>query len=156
MPDKKTNPSQNDFNNDLSVPLDQKAEFVQLRAKGLSFRKIAERLSVPKSTLFRWSKELNAQVSNQRAVEFEALCEEYLVCRQHRVKVLATQLHEVMQEILNRDLTSIPTWRLYQIQARLGRELKNETEEVILTSETPLDPLESLAQALRKKEKWQA
>lgn len=135
---------------------DKKQQFITLRAKGLSLRKIADRLSVSRSTLFRWSKELNVEVSNQRAVEFEALCEEYLVCRQHRVKVLATQLHEVMQEILNRDLTAIPTWRLYQIQARLGRELKGETEDVILTSEKPIDPLESLAESLRKKEKWNA
>ena len=139
-----------------ATPTGQKAAFVHLRAQGLSFRKIADRLGVPRSTLFRWSKELSVQISNHRAVEFEALCEEYLVCKQHRIKVLATQLHEVMQEILNRDLSSIPTWRLFQVQAKLSHDLILESEQFTLTNEEPLSPLQTAMQSLNKKQTWKA
>lgn len=132
----------------------KKADFIRLRAQGLSFRKISEHLGIAKSTLFEWSKELAVRISNQRTVEFEALCEEYLVCKQHRVKVLATQLNQVMQEILNRDLSSIPTWRLFGVQARLSHDLLMESEQFTLISEEPMTPLETLQNSMNKRQTW--
>ena len=50
-----------------------KADFVQLRAKGLPYVRIAERLGVAKSTLANWNAELEAQIASARAMELEAL-----------------------------------------------------------------------------------
>ena len=42
--------------------IEEKQRFVELRAKGLSFERIAEELKVSKPTLIKWSEELFHEV----------------------------------------------------------------------------------------------
>jgi len=44
-----------------------KTEFVQLRAKGYPYIRIAERLGVAKSTLANWNADLEAEIATARA-----------------------------------------------------------------------------------------
>ena len=50
-----------------------KMKFIELRAKGLSLRKIASQLDVSVTTLTTWSKALEAQIGQRKALELEAL-----------------------------------------------------------------------------------
>ena len=50
-----------------------KQEFIELRAKGWSFDKIAKKLGKAKQTLIDWSKELQDEIANRKAIELEAL-----------------------------------------------------------------------------------
>ena len=52
-------------------------KFIQLRAKGWSFDKIAKELGKAKQTLINWSKELQDEIANRKALELEALYESY-------------------------------------------------------------------------------
>jgi hypothetical protein len=61
-----------------------KADFVQLRAKGLPYVRIAEQLSVAKSTLANWNAELEAQIASARAMELEVLQEEFFLLKEGR------------------------------------------------------------------------
>jgi orotate phosphoribosyltransferase-like protein len=54
---------------DLAV----KEQFVELRARGWSFDRIAKELKVSKQTLINWSRELVLEISNRRAIERESL-----------------------------------------------------------------------------------
>ena len=65
-----------------------KAEFVQLRAKGLPYVRIAERLGVAKSTLANWNAELEAEIASARAMELEALQEEFFLLKEGRITLL--------------------------------------------------------------------
>jgi len=53
--------------------LELKDQFIELRAKGLSYQKISRRLKVSKSTLANWSTELEGEIASLRAMELEAL-----------------------------------------------------------------------------------
>ena len=50
-----------------------KTGFVELRAKGWSYDRIAQELKVSKQTLIIWSKELACEIANLKAIELETL-----------------------------------------------------------------------------------
>ena len=82
-----------------------KAEFVQLRAKGLSYMHIAERLGVAKSTLANWNAELEAEIASAKAMELEALQAEFFVLKEGRITLLGEQLLRLRGELASRELT---------------------------------------------------
>ena len=78
---------------------EQKSRFIILRAKGYSFAKIAKELSVAKSTLSNWSHEFEQEIAQTKAMELEALQEEYYLLKEGRIKLLGDQLKAIQKEI---------------------------------------------------------
>ena len=121
-----------------------KADFVQLRAKGLPYLRIAERLGVAKSTLANWNAELEAQIASARAMELEALQEEFFLLKEGRIRLLGEQLQRLRQELANRDLSSVPTDKLMELLLKYQAALKEEFVEVRPLSDAELSRLGSL------------
>ena len=121
-----------------------KADFVQLRAKGLPYVRIAERLGVAKSTLANWNAELEAQIASARAMELEALQEEFFLLKEGRIRLLGEQLQRLRQELANRDLSSVPTDKLMELLLKYQAALKEEFVEVRPLSDAELSRLGSL------------
>jgi hypothetical protein len=121
-----------------------KADFVQLRAKGLPYVRIAERLGVAKSTLANWNAELEAQIASARAMELEALQEEFFLLKEGRIRLLGEQLQRLRQELANRDLSSVPTDKLLELLLKYQIVLKEESVEVRPLSDAELSRLGSL------------
>ena len=63
---------------------EQKHRFVVMRAKGYSYARIARELGVSKGTLASWNAELEAEVARVRAMELEALQEEFFLLKEGR------------------------------------------------------------------------
>ncbi len=133
---------------------EKQREFVKLRAGGLSYSKIAEKIGIAKCTLIGWSKKLRSEINNLQQIEYEALREEYLLSRRQRIRVLGTQLQMVIAEIMKRDLSEVPTWRLFKIQNRLVRELAEENEDMVFESEIARTGPEAMSEMLKKRIKW--
>jgi hypothetical protein len=104
--------------------------FIELRASGLSFARIAAELKVSKPTLIAWSRKHHFEIHNLRAVETEALAEQLLANRQQRWQALARDLGRVEAELSKRDLSEVPTGRLLGLAALLRREVGRETGTV--------------------------
>jgi transposase-like protein len=121
-----------------------KADFVQLRAKGLSYVRIAERLGVAKSTLANWNAELEAQIASARAMELEALQEEFFLLKEGRIRLLGEQLQRLRSELANRDLSSVSTDKLMELLLKYQAALKDEFVEVRPLSDGELSRLGSL------------
>ena len=68
-------------------------QFIELRAKGVSFARIAEQLGVAKSTLILWSRE--QQHLNLRAVEWEDFLDRTLASRKERFEALTLELRRL-------------------------------------------------------------
>ena len=115
---------------------EQKAKFIHLRAKGYSFAKIAKELGVSKSTLSNWSQELEEQIAKAKAMELEALQEEYYILKEGRIKLLGEQLRAIQQELNGRDLSKVNTDRLMELQLKYFGELKEEYVEPRLVDKT--------------------
>ncbi len=108
----------------------KKSQFVQLRAKGLSYAKIAKELKVSKSTLSNWNQDLQEEIAQAKAMELEALQEEYFLLKEGRIKLLGEQLKAIQEEISNRDLSKVGTDRLMELQLRYFGELKTEYVDI--------------------------
>lgn len=113
-----------------------KQEFLELRARGMSFAKISERISVSKPTLIEWSKELEIEVSNLKAIEMEALYEEHRLNKEARIKRLSQQLNKLETELENRTLVDIPTSKLFDLYSNILKTIKEETGAMIFKKES--------------------
>jgi len=105
---------------------EQKSRFIHLRAKGLSYAKIAKELKVSTSTLTNWNQELQEHIAQAKATELEALQEEYFMLKEGRIELLGGQLKTLQEEISGRDLSKVSTERLMELQLRYFGELKTE------------------------------
>lgn len=115
-----------------------KERFIELRAAGVSYAKIAAELCVSKQTLITWSKDLTQQISNLREVEWEALCDKHLVAKEQRVRLLGTLLEKIVEEAKARELGNVPTDKLFGLLLKYSLSLKNEESKLTFKREDPL------------------
>jgi transposase-like protein len=108
---------------------EQKHRFVMLRAKGYSYARIAKELGVSKGTLTAWNTELEAEIAETRAMELEALQEEFFLLKEGRIRLIGEQLKAIQTEIGKRDLSQVNTDKLLELQLRYFGELKGEYVE---------------------------
>ncbi len=106
-----------------------KTAFVELRAKGWSYRRISSRLGVSKSTLANWSQELDAEIASLRAMELEGLQEQYYLLKEGRIRLLGGLLKKLRQEALSRDLSSLSTDKLLELLLKYQEALQAEYVE---------------------------
>lgn len=115
-----------------------KQEFIELRAKGWSFDKIAKKLGKAKQTLIDWSKELQDEIANLKASELEAIYESYYLLKENRLQTLGGVLNKVKDEILSRDLKEVPTDKLLELLLKYNTQVKEEIVEPIYKTSTEI------------------
>ncbi len=128
-----------------------KENFIRLRAQGFSYAKIAERLGVAKSTLANWNADLEAEIASARAMELEALQEEYFLLKEKRISLLGEQLRRLRDELETRDLSEVATEKLLELQLRYYTSLKEEFVEARPLSEAEQVRLKDLQASVRDK-----
>lgn len=119
--------------------------FIELRAKGISFDKIAKELKVAKSTLIEWSKTYLQEIENLRAIELEALQESYYLTKTARMELLGRQVERIKNELESRDFSDVSTDKLFDVFSKTLNQLKQEEVEITFKGEG--DTLESLIAA---------
>ena len=139
--------------------IETKRRFIELRAKGYSFDKIAKELGKAKQTLLDWSRELDQEIAQAKALELDSLYESYSLYKEARLKTLGEILSKLKKEVDNRDLTDLPTDRLLDLFLKYegvvkesliepvfksSREIEEEKEDRLILEElTSLEGLES-------------
>lgn len=108
--------------------LETRHRFIELRAKGYSYDKIATELQVNKHTLLDWSRQFEQDIANYRAVELEQLFDSYMLIKEHRVKHLGRILSKLQAEVERRDLSQLQTDKLLEILLKYGNQLREELE----------------------------
>jgi transposase-like protein len=108
---------------------EQKHRFVVMRAKGYSYARIARELGGSKGTLTAWNTEMEAEIAKMRALELEALQEEFFLLKEGRIRLIGEQLKAIQAEIGKRDLAKVNTDKLLELQLRYFGELKGEYVE---------------------------
>ena len=109
--------------------LETKERFIELRAKGWSFDKIAKELGKAKQTLIDWSKELQDEIANRKALELEALYETYYLLKEAKIKKYGSILSKITNELEERDFTKVPTGRLLELYLLYFERLSQEVVE---------------------------
>ncbi len=109
---------------------EQQAEFIALRAKGYSYTKIAQKLQVSKGTLTAWSQSFEREIAVLKALELEALQEQYYLLKEGRIELLGGLLEKLKAEALSRDLSEVSTEKLLELMLKVYQALKEEFVEV--------------------------
>jgi len=138
----------------------KKEKFIELRSKGWSFDKIAKKLKKSKPALINWSRELKEEVANRRALELEALYEEYYLLKESRIRVFGETLKKIKAELDNRNLEDVPTDKLLDAFIKYYSLFKEEYVEPSFKTDSEiaedklekelLDRLTSLTQDVNK------
>lgn len=108
---------------------DQKAEFIELRAKGVSYSKIAEQLHISKSTCSSWEKDLAEQIQERREARLTELYTLYGMEKESRIERVGKALASIDQALAQKDLTELPADALLKLKLQYERELKTEYAE---------------------------
>jgi hypothetical protein len=109
--------------------LETKERFIELRAKGWSFDKIAKETGKAKQTLIDWSKELQNEIANRKASELEALYETYYLMRENRLQTFGAMLTKIKEEVDRRNLSDVPTDKLLELLLKYNSQVKEEIVE---------------------------
>ena len=118
--------------------LQTKERFIELRAKGWSFDKIAKETGKAKQTLIDWSKELQDEIANRKALELEALYESYYLLKENRLQTFGAMLYKIKKEVESRDLSDVPTDKLLDLFLKYNSQIKEEIVEPIYKSSQEL------------------
>ena len=110
--------------------LETKHRFIELRAKGYSFDKIALELNKAKQTLIDWSRELKEEIEIRKATELELIYESYFLLKKSRLQSLGDILLRIETEIGQMSLSTIPTDKLLDIYLKYSNQIKAELEPV--------------------------
>ena len=100
-------------------PNQTKDQFIELRAKGWSYHRIAEHLDISKSTAHIWAAEFSIEIQKLRAIELEAIQERVLASYEQDLSYLAEELKRVQQVLRERDYGYVDTPQLYWYQGAL-------------------------------------
>ena len=109
--------------------LEVKSQFIELRAKGWSYLKIARKLKVSKNTLANWGAELEGEIASLKAMELEALYEKSYMTKEARIKLLGAQLKGIQDELKKRGLEDVSTEKLLDMELKLYQALQAEYVE---------------------------
>ncbi len=108
---------------------DKKADFIELRAKGLSYSKIAEQLHISKSTCSSWEQELKAQIQERKEARLTELYTLYGMEKESRIERVGTALAEIDKALATKDLSELPADTLLKLKLKYEQELKAEYSE---------------------------
>lgn len=109
---------------------DQKTidRFLELRADGMSYARIAGELHVGKRTLIEWSGQHQAELQNLREVARDELLEKHRVSVGENIKALAERLGAIRKAAAAIDLTTIAPERLLRLEIEYSEHLNDLTD----------------------------
>jgi hypothetical protein len=107
-----------------------KNEFIILRAQGWSFDKISKKLGKAKQTLIDWSKELQDEIKNLKALELEELYQKYYLMKESRIVIFGELVNKLRDEAKDRDLSTLPTEKLLDLLIKYDKLLQEEAVEL--------------------------
>ena len=111
-----------------------KERFIEMRARGYSFDKIAKELGKAKQTLIDWSKELQEEIANLKALDLDTLYEKHFLATQFRLQTFGEMITKIKSEIERRDLKDVPTDKLLNLLIKYNLQVKDELIEPIFKS----------------------
>lgn len=116
-----------------------KQQFIELRAKGLSFDKIAKEMNKSKQTLIDWSRELSGEIANLKAIQLEEMYQSYHLLKENRLQTLGTLLNRIKEEVETREFTDVPTEKLLDLLLKYNSKVAEELVDPVYKSQDEID-----------------
>ena len=103
--------------------------FIELRAAGYSFDKIAAELGLCKTTLLKMSRKLAGDIERLKYINFEALAEKYKMLKTARLEALGCLLEKVDSALEAADFSKLSPERLVLLKLKLSENMRAELAE---------------------------
>ncbi len=110
---------------------DLRQRFVELRAEGKPYSEISEELNVSKPTLIEWSRDLEDEILNLKAIYLDELYKKYYVAKQIRIELFGKRLETILNELDQRDLKEVTTDRLLEFVLKYISKLREEETSLL-------------------------
>jgi hypothetical protein len=142
---------------EIMTKLDKQAEFIKLRARGLSLRQCGQELGTNKDTCNKWDRELKAQIAKHKSERLQDVYTEYGMYKEARIKALGTALNNIDTELSSRDLSDVSTDKLLDYKLKYTTALSEEyvpiapqtDEGQVLDAKTIINRLDDLYKRVR-------
>jgi len=108
------------------VDTETNEKFIELRAAGLSFDRIAKELNISKPTAIKMSRKLRAQIEQLQFINLEAMAERYKALKQERIQTLGKMLEKVDTALEAADFAKIHPERLVDLKLKLADRIQAE------------------------------
>ncbi|HEV7738219.1 MAG TPA: helix-turn-helix domain-containing protein [Chlamydiales bacterium] len=108
----------------------EKQKFIELRAKGLSFDKIAQELGISKPTLLKWSQDYKKEIANLLYFQFESTLTLFRLEKNSRIESMAMILSKAMEELKSRSFEEFSGRELLSIIDHANEKLRGEFSSV--------------------------
>jgi len=123
----------------MTKTIEQKEQFIQLRAKGFSYDKITEQLEVSKNTLLKWNGEFLEEIQEAEFHELDNLLNQYSVHRKKRFEQNCKLLNSVYAELEKRTekLEKLTVPELAKLAEQLEKKLETEAKRSAIAIPVP-------------------
>lgn len=113
---------------------EKQRDFILLRAHGLSYDKIAQKLKTSKATLIQWSKLFEENIQEVQFHAYVEIKESYQWSIKSKYETLLKQLQKIDDGILNADLSQSSIKELFTIKSHLVAELEAIERKISIKS----------------------
>ncbi len=114
----------------MTYPKETKDKFIELRAKGVSLANTAKELNIAQNTALNWNKEYIEEIDAAKAFEIEEMREKYRITTKKRIEIYGERLKAILDELAKRDLSNIPTNKLFEMMLKCEKALEEEIPNI--------------------------
>ncbi len=135
-----------------------KEKFIELRASGLSYSKIAVQLGLNRSTIQRWSKDFACEIDNLKMIELESLQEQFYMSKRKRLEVLGAVIVPLVEELKSRqeDYEDYNFEHLTELIFKYMKMAKKETTQIIFQRKRTAEEIAARNASNPETESWTA
>jgi hypothetical protein len=133
-----------------------KIKFVEFRSTGKSYAEICLELNICKQTAVNWSKELQHEIGNLKAIEFDRIQRLHRLHYEARIELLGLLLEKLRKEVDNRDFSSLPTEKILEQIVKISSAVFREKSETIFKQIVPNNLDEMLSSLNSGLDTWSA
>ncbi len=110
----------------MTKDVETRDRFVELRAEGHTLTRIVEELDISYNTAVNWNRDYSERIDSARAIKLEELQDKYLMAREQKIELFGERLLAVKEELARRDLSEVPTPKLFDMMMKCQAALEKE------------------------------
>lgn len=135
-----------------------KEKFIELRASGLSYSKIAAQLGLNRSTIQRWARDFACEIDNLKMIELDALQEQFYMSKRKRLEVLGAVIVPLVEELKSRqeDYEDYNFEHLTELIFKYMKMARKETTRIIFQRKRTAEEIADRNAANPEIEAWTA
>jgi len=109
---------------------DLKERFIEMRAAGDSYDKIAKELNKSKTTLILWNRELFKEIGNLEFLHYKALLEKHKLTQKAKIEFFVEEIEKIKKALQNKDYDNLSVAELTKLLEKFESDLDVEIKRI--------------------------